>query len=667
MRLCSRPDRAAPHLRAQRSRFLLGLVVGLAVAAPLACADPAGPVDGGRAALALGPNTAANDPPEAAFVVATRAPVAKSAVTFDASASADPDSLGDLSSWEWDFGDARTATRTSARGQVHAFDTAGTYAVRLRLRDRGGLADDTTILVTVAPGATGGYATSPAIPEAGVLTTFTAAAPAAPSGNPPRYWWTWADGAIDTGRVVTKTFPAAGLTSLTLTVQHAGAPRRILRDTLRVGAAGGADLFVYDPGDNVAAKGGTFLRSGGARYYDAAGVQRVAAAGVLRDAHYVNGTRTLLLEGARTNAFTYSDDLAQTAWTKTRVTVSAADGTKLPDATTAAYKVVPSTASGTHTLSRSVSTSEVMASTAWTSLSVALKAGGYTAVELAATVGSATYRGRYTLTGTGTATATAASSALVTPRVTIRAHANGWYHASLTFSSGDVSTVGATVAVLNAAGATSYAGDGASGVYVGNAQVETNQGFATSYIATGAAPVRRSADSLSFPINAPLQPLTIYTKFIEVGPANDPGAGSFYHLNTLSDASAANIALTTGVTPAPDVFSSPFFESGYTVRAFGSPLNVSPGRWGYGQRVEHRIAIALDESFNLGATVDGGPETIVAEPGEGTSLPTWQQPATFEIGEAFNNNNFSEGPSGAYEILRLRIARGAKMTMADAR
>ncbi len=72
---------------------------------------------------------AANQPPTAAF---DSTPTGLS-VSFDASASSDPD--GTISSYDWDFGDGKTG---SGRIVAHAYPATGTYTARLTVTDSSG-------------------------------------------------------------------------------------------------------------------------------------------------------------------------------------------------------------------------------------------------------------------------------------------------------------------------------------------------------------------------------------------------------------------------------------------------------------------------------------------------------------------------------------------------
>ncbi len=95
-----------------------------------------------------------NQPPQAVFTVDDRLPggngdgifrVAET-LTFDASASFDPD--GTVVAYTWDFGDTGTG---SGKVTTHAYTAAGNYTVRLTIRDNLGAIATAERLITVQP------------------------------------------------------------------------------------------------------------------------------------------------------------------------------------------------------------------------------------------------------------------------------------------------------------------------------------------------------------------------------------------------------------------------------------------------------------------------------------------------------------------------------------
>ena len=86
--------------------------------------------------------------PVATFSPSTTTPFVGDKVTFNASASYDPD--GTIEYWNWNFGDGTTGT-----GEIidHTYTTAGTFTVTLTVIDNDGLNDTATddIIVSAAP------------------------------------------------------------------------------------------------------------------------------------------------------------------------------------------------------------------------------------------------------------------------------------------------------------------------------------------------------------------------------------------------------------------------------------------------------------------------------------------------------------------------------------
>jgi PKD repeat protein len=89
-----------------------------------------------------------NQPPVAAITADPTSGVAPLAVSFDASASSDPD--GRIVQYAWDFGDGNTYQDTAAVA-THTFTTAGNYTVRLTVSDDRGTRHDATAGIAVLP------------------------------------------------------------------------------------------------------------------------------------------------------------------------------------------------------------------------------------------------------------------------------------------------------------------------------------------------------------------------------------------------------------------------------------------------------------------------------------------------------------------------------------
>ncbi|HAZ28090.1 TPA: hypothetical protein DCY67_05705 [Candidatus Acetothermia bacterium] len=92
-----------------------------------------------------------NNPPQAAFSYQPSDPFEGESVSFDGSASSDPD--GDIARFFWDFGDGATSEGAIAS---HAFPHPGQFVVMLRVTDGAGAEAQATRVVTVEECGPGG-------------------------------------------------------------------------------------------------------------------------------------------------------------------------------------------------------------------------------------------------------------------------------------------------------------------------------------------------------------------------------------------------------------------------------------------------------------------------------------------------------------------------------
>jgi PKD repeat protein len=158
-----------------------------------------------------------NTDPEASFTVSPGSPEVGSTVTFDGSASMDPD--GTITSYEWDLFDNGSTDRTGSTASV-AYSEAGEYTVSLVVTDDDGATAETTQVVTVNAPPTAQMSVTPTDPEVGQEVTFTATASTDPDGSIETYQWDLTgDGNVDaTGAEVTRTYQSSGGVQITLTV-----------------------------------------------------------------------------------------------------------------------------------------------------------------------------------------------------------------------------------------------------------------------------------------------------------------------------------------------------------------------------------------------------------------------------------------------------------------
>jgi len=209
--------------------------------------------------------------------------------------------------------------------------------------------------------------------------------------------------------------------------------------------------------------------------------------------------RGLLVEEARTNVATESEQFNDAIWTKTRTSVSV-NTTAAPDGTTTADTLVEdTTASNTHVLNRILG--NPLAAATYT-YSIYAKAAGRRYIELILIVDPASTNVLYATMfdlQTGTITTTSSASSPTATANAIQAAGNGWYRCVVTIGNPSGLRVDVSHALSDTPTAPAftvapaYTGDGTSGAFLWGAQLEAGA-FATSYIPTIASTVTRSAD-----------------------------------------------------------------------------------------------------------------------------------------------------------------------------
>ena len=171
----------------------------------------------------------ADRPPTAAFSYSPAAATGQP-VSFDASASADPD--GTISAYSWDFGDGSTASGNLAS---HSYAMSGTYTATLTVTDNSGNTSSVThavtvtdrppiILVTMAP--------NPA--TAGAPVKFDATGSADPDGAITSYGWSFGDGSSASGETAQHTYTQSGTFTVQVTITDNSGSVSTATQTLRV-------------------------------------------------------------------------------------------------------------------------------------------------------------------------------------------------------------------------------------------------------------------------------------------------------------------------------------------------------------------------------------------------------------------------------------------------
>ena len=229
----------------------------------------------------------------------------------------------------------------------------------------------------------------------------------------------------------------------------------------------------------------TFTRASTGTFVGSNGVLQTASTDVPRFDHNPTTGESLglLVEEARTNLATYSEQFNDASWTKTSSTITA-NTVVSPDGLTTGDSITSSAG----LLGRVEQTISQTTGTTYT-LSTFAKANQYTFCQLriTGTVVGAITRAYFNLT-TGTITGAANCTASITPL------GNGWYRCSIAYTA--ILTAAATPRIYGQVDAADTVGDGTSGIYIWGAQMEAGA-FPTSYIPTTTATVTRAADVAS--------------------------------------------------------------------------------------------------------------------------------------------------------------------------
>ena len=117
------------------------------------------------------------------------------------------DTSGQVVDYAWDFGDGTTGT---GRTVTHAYSSASTYTVTLRVTDTYDRSTSAVQSVTVGAGdtPTADFTFSPTSPRIGDTVFFNASASTAPAGRSiVSYDWSFGDGHTDSGVTVSHSLP----------------------------------------------------------------------------------------------------------------------------------------------------------------------------------------------------------------------------------------------------------------------------------------------------------------------------------------------------------------------------------------------------------------------------------------------------------------------------
>ncbi len=249
-----------------------------------------------------------------------------------------------------------------------------------------------------------------------------------------------------------------------------------------------------------------------------------AAAGALR-----RGDRGVLIEGSRTNLCLQSQTFDNATWSRIGSTVTA-NVIAAPDATTTADKLIEDTSTGSHIAFQTIS---FVSGTTYTA-SIYAKAGERTRLNILCVTGFLV-NASFDLAN-GTILGTPVGTAL------IETLANGWYRCSVSIAATATGGGNLQFRLIDTGTNISYTGDGTSGLYLWQADLQAGA-FPSSPIVTTSASVTRAADVLTYTAGVSY-PLSLWAEFERA--VDTGGSEAFLTLNDNSTNNDAMLNITSG-------------------------------------------------------------------------------------------------------------------------
>ncbi|TCI94412.1 glycoside hydrolase family 9 protein [Tenacibaculum sp. M341] len=157
------------------------------------------------------------DTPTASFTATPTSGIAPFEVTFDASASSDPN--GDALTYSWDFGNGTTST---LKKPTATYTAIGSYTVTLTVSDGTNTSSPATKAITVTDGSPiAAFTTDVESGVAPLAVNFDASSSVNPKGGALTYEWSFGNGETATGATASTTYNDPNSYVVTLTVTNA--------------------------------------------------------------------------------------------------------------------------------------------------------------------------------------------------------------------------------------------------------------------------------------------------------------------------------------------------------------------------------------------------------------------------------------------------------------
>lgn len=197
-----------------------------------------------------------NQNPTAQFTVSPTNPQVGTRVTFDAGASRDID--GNITSWDWNFGNGFTGTGEQAS---FTYTSSGTFLIQLTVTDNDGgkgfSSQNITVVRNQPPRAS--FQFSPASPLVNESVLFDASASSDTENDGIIYSWTFGDGTSGNGRVTHHAFQQAGSFPVVLRVSDVYGGYDEISQSVPVGVGGIPKAVLILTPENIFPPGGAVL------------------------------------------------------------------------------------------------------------------------------------------------------------------------------------------------------------------------------------------------------------------------------------------------------------------------------------------------------------------------------------------------------------------------
>ncbi|WP_226294166.1 glycoside hydrolase family 48 protein [Aquimarina algicola] len=180
--------------------------------------------------LAGGKEPNGGDTPTASFTASPETGIAPLEVSFNASASSDPN--GDALTYSWDFNNGQTSTAVSPK---ITFTQVGTYEVTLTVSDGSNTSSPATKTITVTDGSPiASFTASATSGVAPFQVTFDAAGSSDPAGGNLTYSWDLGNGDTANTATASTTYTQVGVFTVTLTVENAAGQTNTTTETITI-------------------------------------------------------------------------------------------------------------------------------------------------------------------------------------------------------------------------------------------------------------------------------------------------------------------------------------------------------------------------------------------------------------------------------------------------